>query len=61
METFFSNGVKEHPKFDETIEEIIQQRFDVELMAKALILAKNESQAEALYVLLKLGYKEMLD
>jgi len=49
-------NVKEHPDYEAVIEEVLQKKFDKELMAKALRSAKSESQAEAIYVLLKLKY-----
>lgn len=47
---------KKHPDYEAVIEEVLQKKFDKELMAKALRSAKSESQAEAIYVLLKLKY-----
>ncbi len=49
-------NVKKHPDYEAVIEEVLQKKFDKELMAKALKTAKSESQAEAIYVLLKLKY-----
>ncbi len=45
---------QDHPSYNEVIEEILQNNFDEDIMNKALLRAKSESQAEALYVILKL-------
>jgi len=49
--------MQDHPDYDETIEEVVQKRFDQSLMDQAMRNAKREEQAEALYVMLKLNKK----
>ncbi len=58
MDTLLLTRVKNHPKYEETIEEILQGIFNPSLMELALTYSKSESQAQAIYVLLKLGNKE---
>ncbi len=45
-----------HPEFNNVIEDVLQKKFDENIMNKAKNskLVTNESQAEALYVILKL-------
>jgi len=50
-------SMQDHPDYDETIEEVVQKRFDQSLMDQAMRNAKREEQAEALYVMLKLNKK----
>jgi len=45
---------QEHPNYDDVIEEVLHNSFDEDLMSVALLKTKTESQAEALYVILKL-------
>jgi len=47
-------SIKEHPDYDATIDEIINNIIDKKLMDKAIRRTENKSKAEALYVLLKL-------
>ena len=43
-----------HQDYERIIDEVILKKIDEEVMDEALKFSKNESQAEALYVLLKL-------
>jgi len=43
-----------HQDYERIIDEVIFKKIDEEIMDEALKFSKNESQAEALYVLLKL-------
>jgi len=52
-------NLQKHPDFDATIEEIINKDYDEVLMAKAINLTSSESQAEAMYVVLKLKNKAL--
>ena len=54
MATPFLNRLKEHPEYEKTLKEIMAGRFDKNILEKAVQKAKNKSQVEALYVLLKL-------
>lgn len=47
-------SIKNHPNYEETIEEVIHNNIDKELMKKLSIKTKREERAEALYVLYKL-------
>ena len=47
-------SIKDHPDYDTTINEVIHSVVDKKLMDEAIRRTKNESKAEALYVLLKL-------
>ncbi len=57
MDTTVLLNAKEHPEYEEIITEVLNKKFDLKLMDKALSYAKRESQAEAYYVLLKLSQK----
>ena len=46
--------VKYHPDYDAVIDEVISLNYDEKIMAEAVKRAKTESQAEALYVMLRL-------
>jgi len=51
------DSINKHPDYESTIEELINNHFDKTLMAQAAKVAKmvdRESQAEAIYVFLKL-------
>lgn len=48
---------EKHPNYNEVIEEVVQNCFDDELMNLASLKTENASQAEALYVILKLKQK----
>jgi len=51
------DSINKHPDYESTIEELINNNFDKTLMAQAAKVAKmvdRESQAEAIYVFLKL-------
>jgi uncharacterized membrane-anchored protein YjiN (DUF445 family) len=50
----FVDKLKNHPDYEKTIDEVIENRFDKGIMEKAIKKAKKRSQAEAIYVLLKL-------
>jgi len=45
---------KRHQDYERVIDELISKSFDEDIMNEAIKSSKNESQAEALYVLLKL-------
>jgi len=52
------DSINKHPDYESTIQELINNSFDKELMAQAAKVAKmadRESQAEAIYVFLKLN------
>lgn len=46
--------LKSHPDYYAVIDEVISLNYDQEIMAEAVKRSKTESQAEALYVMLKL-------
>lgn len=46
--------LKSHPDYDAVIDEVISLNYDENIIAEAVKRSKTESQAEALYVLLKL-------
>jgi Ni,Fe-hydrogenase I small subunit len=46
--------LKSHPDYDAVIDEVISLNYDEKIMAEAVKRSKTESQAEALYVMLKL-------
>jgi hypothetical protein len=46
--------LKYHPDYDAVIDEVISLNYDQKIMAEAIKRAKTESQAEALYVMLRL-------
>lgn len=50
--------LQKHPKYEAVVTEVINNKIDSKLMAEALRLAKSKSQAEALYVKLKLLQSE---
>jgi len=56
MDKFLADELKNHPDYKQTLDEVIEKRFDKSIMEKAIKKAKKESQVEALYVLLKLGW-----
>jgi hypothetical protein len=55
MDNLLLKGVKNHPENNATIDEVLQNTFDPELMKMALSYTKSESPAQALYVWLKLN------
>jgi len=54
MEKSKSFTLKSHPDYDAVIDEVISHNYDQKIMAEAIKRAKTESQAEALYVMLRL-------
>jgi len=51
-------SIKNHPDYESTIDEVINENFDKELMDEAIRRTKREGRAEALYVLFKLSAKD---
>jgi len=54
MERLNRSQLASHPDYDAVIGEVIQNYYDPVIMAEAVKLAKTPSQAEAIYVVLKL-------
>ncbi len=54
MVEYTLSSIKNHPDYETTIAEVVNKMFDPKLMSQALQHSKNEDQAEALYVFLKL-------
>lgn len=54
MERLNRTKLASHPDYDAVIDEVIQNDYDPAIMAEAVKLAKTPSQAEAIYVVLKL-------
>jgi len=54
MEKFRPVNLESHPDYDAVIDEVISHDYDQKIMAEAIKRAKTESQAEAIYVVLKL-------
>jgi len=54
MNTSHPIELKDHPEYENTIDEVVKKKFDKSLMNEALKISVRESRAEALYVLLKL-------
>jgi hypothetical protein len=55
MDKLLLNGMECHPDYEAAIDEVLKGSFDPDLMAQALSYTKSKSQAEALYVWLKLA------
>jgi len=54
MEKLKPANLTSHPDYDAVIDEVISHDYDQKIMAEAVKRAKTESQAEAIYVVLKL-------
>lgn len=54
MEKLTPVNLKSHPDYDAVIDEVISHNYDQKIMAEAIKRAKTKSQAEAIYVVLKL-------
>jgi len=54
MEKLIPVNLASHPDYDAVIDEVISHDYDQKIMAEAVKRAKTESQAEAIYVVLKL-------
>jgi len=54
MEKAIKCSLESHPDYYAVIDEVISLDYDQKIMAEAVKRSKTESQAEALYVMLKL-------
>jgi len=54
MEKIRRSNLESHPDYNTVIDEVINHNVDKSVMAEAIKRAKNKSQAEAIYVVMRL-------